>query len=82
MSDSFKHTLAHIKQAKKEAGGKNYLGSSDVAKLILEPMLYPLDRIKEFTYSIAKHRSRNLWPSVVTERLKANGPTTRLVDLE
>nr|WP_280042688.1 hypothetical protein [Pseudomonas sp. Hg5Tf]MDH2559789.1 hypothetical protein [Pseudomonas sp. Hg5Tf] len=42
MSDSFKHTLAHIKQAKKEAGGKNYLGSSDVAKLILEPMLYPL----------------------------------------
>ncbi|MDD1979802.1 hypothetical protein [Pseudomonas tussilaginis] len=82
MSDSFKHTLAQIKQAKKEAGGRNYLGASDVAKLILEPMLYPLDRIKEFTYNIAKRRSRNLWPSVVTERLNSNGPTTRLVDLE
>ncbi|WP_339439517.1 MULTISPECIES: hypothetical protein [unclassified Pseudomonas] len=82
MSDSFKHTLAQLKQAKKEAGGKNYLGAEDAAKLILEPMFYPLDRIQEFTYSIAKRRSRNRWPSVVAERLKANGPTTRLVDLE
>ena len=82
MSDSFKQTLAQLKRAKKEAGGKNYLGASDVAKLILEPMLYPQDRIQEFTYNIAKRRSRNRWPSVVAERLKANGPTTRLVDLE
>jgi hypothetical protein len=82
MSDSFKQTLAQVKQAKKDAGGKNYLSGSDVAKLIIEPMLYPSDRIQEFTYSIAKRRSRNLWPKVVTERLKANGPTTRLVDLE
>ncbi|MCK1793445.1 hypothetical protein [Pseudomonas violetae] len=82
MSDSFKHTLAQLKQAKKEAGGKNYLGASDVAKLIFEPMLYPQDRIQELTYSLAKRRSRNLWPKVVTERLKASGPTTRLVDLE
>lgn len=82
MSDSFKQTLAQLKQAKKEAGGKNYLRGSDVAKLILEPMLYPQDRIQEFTYSVAKRRSRNLWPKVVTERLKANGPNTRLVDLE
>ena len=82
MSDSFKQTLAQLKQAKNEANGKNYLGASDVAKLILEPMLYPQDRIQEFTYSIAKRRSRNRWPSVVAERLKANGPTTRLVDLE
>ncbi|MDD1979851.1 hypothetical protein NPS20_26175, partial [Pseudomonas putida] len=49
MSDSFKHTLARIKQAKKEAGGRNYLGADDVAMLIIEPMLYPQDRIKEFT---------------------------------
>ncbi|MFJ2541041.1 hypothetical protein ACIOWA_26825, partial [Pseudomonas sp. NPDC087614] len=27
-------------------------------------------------------KRRNLWPRVVTERLKANGPTSRLVDLE
>ncbi|AIL59936.1 hypothetical protein [Pseudomonas alkylphenolica] len=82
MSDSFKHTLARIKQAKKDAGGKNYLSGSDFAMLILEPMFYPMARIQEFTYSIAKRRSRNRWPSLVTERLKANGPTTRLVDLE
>ncbi|MDR6711408.1 hypothetical protein J2W83_001002 [Pseudomonas hunanensis] len=82
MSDSFKHTLARIKQAKKEAGGKNYLSAGDAAVLIIEPMLYPQDRIQEFTYSVAKRRARNRWPSVVTERLKANGPTTRLVDLE
>jgi len=82
MSDSFKQTLAQLKQAKKDAGGKNYLGASDVAKLILEPLLYPQDRIQELTYSLAKRRSRNLWPKVVAERLKANGPTTRLVDLE
>ncbi|WP_442114085.1 hypothetical protein [Pseudomonas sp. NUPR-001] len=82
MSDSFKHTLARIKQAKKDAGGKNYLGFDDVVMLILEPLFYPKDRIHEFTYSIAKRRSRNLWPSLVTDRLKANGPTTRLVDLE
>ncbi|MNY23881.1 hypothetical protein D3C86_1575650 [compost metagenome] len=82
MSDSFKHTLAQLKQAKKDAGGKNYLQISDVAKLIFEPLLYPQDRIQEITYSLAKRRSRNLWPKVVTERLKAGGPTTRLVDLE
>ncbi|MFZ3280615.1 hypothetical protein [Pseudomonas sp.] len=82
MSDSFKQTLADIRQARKDAGGKNYLSGSDMAKLIFEPMLYPTDRIKEFTYSVAKRRSRNLWPKVVTERLKASGPTTRLADLE
>ncbi len=55
---------------------------AEEAKLIFEPMLYPTDRIKEFTYSVAKRRSRNLWPKVVSERLKASGPTTRLADLE
>ncbi len=82
MSDSFKRTREEIKQAKREAGGNNYLTGHHVIKLILGPMFYPQDRLEEFTYSIAKRRSRNLWPSLVTERLTANGPTTRLVDLE
>ena len=82
MSDSFKRTREQIKQAKKDAGGKNYLSGFDVIKLILGLMFYPQDRIQEFTYSIAKRRSRNRWPNIVTERLKTNGPTTRLVDLE
>lgn len=82
MSDSFKHTLAQIRQAKKDAGGRNYLEYNHFVMLILEPMFYPMAKTQEFTYSIAKRRSRNNWPSLVTERLKANGPTTRLVDLE
>ena len=82
MSDSAKHTREQIKQNKKEAGGNNYLSGTDAFMLIFEPFFYPLYRIKEFTYDIAKRRSRNRWPSLVTERLKADGPTTRLVDLE
>ncbi|MGZ7457161.1 hypothetical protein ACXPVS_10230 [Pseudomonas sp. Ma2-10] len=82
MSDSFKQTLERIKQTKQESGGKNYLRGIDVLSLVLDLCFYPTCRIQELTYSIAKRRSRNLWPKVVTERLKANGPTTRLVDLE
>lgn len=82
LSNSFKDARARIKQAKKDAGGKNYLGADDLAMLIITPIFYLPGKIQEFTYSIAKRRSRNLWPSLVTERLKANGPTTRLVDLE
>ncbi|MFJ7797385.1 hypothetical protein [Pseudomonas sp. NPDC096950] len=82
MSDSFKQTMERIKQAKRENGGKNYLRSIDVLGLILDLCFYPTCRIQELTYSLAKRRSRNLWPKIVTERLKASGPTTRLVDLE
>lgn len=38
--------------------------------------------IQEFTYNVAKRRSRNRWPQIVTKRLQADGPTTRLIDLE
>ncbi|MEB0046413.1 MULTISPECIES: DUF6708 domain-containing protein [unclassified Pseudomonas] len=82
MSDSFKQTLERIKQAKRENGGKNYLRSIDVLGLVLDLCFYPTCRIQELTYSLAKRRSRNLWPKVVTERLKPDGPNTRLVDLE
>lgn len=58
------------------------MSSNDFLSLMLDPFFYPLSRIQEFTYSIAKRRSRNLWPSIITERLKANGPVTRLIDLE
>jgi hypothetical protein len=82
MSDSFKQTLERIKQAKRESGGKNYLRGIDILGLVLDLCFYPTCRIQELTYSLAKRRSRNLWPKIVTDRLKANGPTTRLVDLE
>lgn len=82
MSNDFKDTLSEIKQAKKESGGRNYLTQNHVIQLWCALVLYPMDRIHELTYRLAKRRSRNRWPSVVTERLKANGPATRLCDLE
>ncbi|VVQ24961.1 hypothetical protein PS925_05629 [Pseudomonas fluorescens] len=82
MSGWFRDTLAGIKKTRAENGGKNYLGGTDAVMVVCTFLLYPCFRIQELTYSVAKRRSRNLWPKVVTERLKANGPTTRLVDLE
>ncbi|TDF83908.1 DUF6708 domain-containing protein [Pseudomonas sp. H9] len=82
MSNTFKRTLARIKQAKIDTGGRNYLGGDDVGMLVLSPMFYLPGKIHELTYSVAKRHFRNSWPRIVTERLKPNGPTTRLVDLE
>jgi hypothetical protein len=81
MSHSFKQTLERIKHAKQESGGKNFLRGIDVLGLVLDLCFYPTCRIQELTYNLAKRRSRNQWPKVVTERLKANGPSSRLVDL-
>ena len=82
MSGWFKDTLDGIKKTRDENAGKNYLGGTDVVMAVCTFLLYPCFRIQEFTYSVAKRRSRNLWPKLVTDRLKANGCTTRLVDLE
>ncbi|MFK8403057.1 hypothetical protein M2D07_031465 [Pseudomonas sp. BGr12] len=45
-------------------------------------IFYPMRKIEDVTYDIAKHRSRGQWPQLVKERLHPDGPTTRLVDLE
>ncbi|POA74310.1 hypothetical protein C1890_26025 [Pseudomonas sp. DP16D-R1] len=82
MSGWFKDTLDGIKKTRDENARKNYLGGTDVVMAVCTFLLYPCFRIQEFTYSVAKRRSRNLWPKLVTDRLKANGCTTRLVDLE
>jgi len=82
ISNSFMPTRMPIKQVEKEAGDENYISGSDAMKIILKPIFYPMDRIQKLVYSLAKHRSHNLWPRVVIERLKAGGPTTRLADLE
>ena len=82
MSGAFKDTLDGIKKTRAENGGKNYLGGTDAVMVVCTFLLYPCFRIQELTYSVAKRRSRNLWPKVVTERLKEKGPKTRLVDLE
>ena len=82
MSGWFKDTLDGIKKTRDENAGKNYLGGTDVVMAMCTFLLYPCFRIQELTYSVAKRRSRNRWPKVVSERLKAEGPVTRLVDLE
>lgn len=82
INESLKDIVARIKKAKKDSGGRNYLDGNDVALLIYTAIFYPKYHIHEFTYDIAKRLTQDSWPSIVTQRLKANGPTTRLVDLE
>jgi hypothetical protein len=76
------HTRQTIAEKKAAAGGKNYLSGIDAALLVGYIFFYPADWIQEFTYNVAKRRSRNRWPKIVTERLQPDGPTTRLIDLE
>lgn len=78
------HSLTLAKIAKKKAanGGKNYLEWTDAFMLTWEVLSYPMNWLQEFTYKIAKRRSRNRWPKIVSERLQPDGPTTRLIDLE
>lgn len=65
-----------------QPGGRNYLGLSDVFILFAAVLYQPVWVIPEFTYKVAKRRSRANWPQVVRERLDPNGPTERLIDLE
>ena len=55
---------------------------TDFALFGFSLVFFPLDKLREFTYDIAKHRSRGQWPELVKERLRPDGPTTRLVDME
>ncbi|WP_447750306.1 hypothetical protein [Pseudomonas nicosulfuronedens] len=55
---------------------------TDVAMLGFSLFFFPTYRLREFTYDMAKRRARGQWPQLVKERLRPDGPTTRLVDLE
>ncbi|MCY1362931.1 hypothetical protein D9M69_496730 [compost metagenome] len=81
-TDWHKTTLADISEKKAKSGGRNYLEWQDAAMLFFEVFFYPSSWLQVFTYNIAKRRSRNRWPQIVAERLQANGPMTRLIDLE
>lgn len=76
------HWRQTIANKKTTAGGKNYLSGIDSLMFIGHLMFYPSNLIHNFTYNMAQRRSRNRWPHIVLERLKHNGPTTRLIDLE
>jgi hypothetical protein len=71
-----------IKEQYKANGGRNFLSASDFLLLLGGIVLAPLNALQNFTYAIAKRRSRSQWPQMIRERLRADGPTSRLVDLE
>lgn len=71
-----------IKQQYKNNNGRNFLNGSDLVLLIGGVLLAPLNATQNFTYAIAKRRSRSQWPKLLRERLDHNGPTSRLADLE
>ncbi|MNP64999.1 hypothetical protein D3C76_1605530 [compost metagenome] len=50
--------------------------------LFFEILFYPMNWVHEFTNSVARRRPRKGWPKVVQERLRPDGPTSRLIDLE
>ncbi|AGI22672.1 hypothetical protein H681_03950 [Pseudomonas sp. ATCC 13867] len=81
-TDWHKYTLEKIRKDKSENQGKNYLGGLDAAMLIGNLFFYPINWVHEFTNRVAKRRPRKGWPEVVRERLRPDGPTTRLIDLE
>lgn len=53
-----------------------------VFMLAYELLMYPAYVLWDFTLAMAKRRTRSQWPDTVRERLKSDGPTTRLIDLE
>ncbi len=75
-------TWQQLQEKRRAAGGRNYLDYSSAVMLVCATLLYPMGAIQEFTYNIAKRRARSRWPDVVIERLREDGPTTRLIDLE
>lgn len=71
-----------ITEKKAASGGSNYLEWTDLVLYLGHLLFYPMNWLQEFTYNIAKRRSRNRWPQIVAERLHPDGPTSRLIDLE
>ena len=71
-----------IKEAYKANKGRNFLSYTDFMLLFGSIMLLPVRTLQNFTYAIAKRRSRSRWPALIAERLRPDGPSSRLIDLE
>ncbi|MBE7374422.1 hypothetical protein, partial [Pseudomonas lopnurensis] len=63
-----------IAEKKSASEGRNYLEWTDLVLYLGHLLFYPMNWLQEFTYNIAKRRSRNRWPQIVTERLQPDGP--------
>ncbi len=62
--------------------GRNFLSYSDFMLLLGGILFSPINALQNFTYAIAKRRARSQWPTLVKERLRPYGPSSRLIDLE
>ncbi|MFE1812751.1 hypothetical protein [Metapseudomonas otitidis] len=71
-----------IKADYRVGNGYTFINYADVILLLGSILLLPVRTLQNFTYAIAKRRARTQWPALVRERLRADGPTSRLVDLE
>ncbi len=71
-----------IKADYRVGNGYTFINYADVILLLGSILLLPVRTLQNFTYAIAKRRARTQWPTLVRERLRADGPTSRLVDLE
>ncbi|MBV6750285.1 hypothetical protein KV580_08250 [Pseudomonas chlororaphis] len=81
-SDFLAHERQLILEKKAAPGRKTHLTPTDYISLIGDFYLHPTHLIQDFVYDTAKRRARNRWPEIVLERLRPDGPTTRLIDLE
>jgi hypothetical protein len=71
-----------IKKEYKANKGRNFLSYSDLMLLLGGMLFSPINALQNFTYTIAKRRARSQWPTLVKERLRPDGPSSRLIDLE
>lgn len=77
-----RNTWNFVASEYKAADGKNFLDLGSAIMFICAVFLQPMNSIHDFTYSVVKLRNRKRWPTLVTERLRPDGPTTRLIDIE
>ncbi len=50
--------------------------------LVWAYMFHPGFFVADITYKLCRSRSHNQWPEVVQERMRSDGPTTQLADIE
>lgn len=79
-------SLDHLKDAKaayrqEKAEGQGISGTV-VFELVSAYLFYPNSYMENFTYKLCRRRSFKQWPEVIQERMRPDGPATRLVDIE
>lgn len=77
--DELKTAKKSYRREKAEAQG---ISGTAVFELISAYLFYPNAFMEHIVYKTSQRRSHKQWPDVVQERLKPDGPDTRLMDIE